>query len=71
MGSSPVLIENMSKGTECTSSLPLAQPSHSQTKLFSNLYTREPHYVRANNLYGNSAVKVSFVVMNTGHKLSP
>ena len=49
----------------------LHQPSHSQAKLFWNLFRGEPHYIRLNNLNGNSAVKVSFVVMNTDHKLSP
>lgn len=48
----------------------LLQPSRSQAKLFWSLFRGEPHYVRLNNLYGNSAVKVSFVVMNTDHKLS-
>lgn len=45
--------------------------SHSQAELSWNLFRGEPHYVRLNNLYGNSAAKVSFVVMNTDHKLSP
>lgn len=64
-------MKKMSKGIEHIVVLLLLQLSHSQAKLFSDLFRWEPHYVRVNNLYGNSAVKVSFVVMNTDHKLSP
>lgn len=59
------------KGTERVLSLLLLQLSHSQVKLFLCLFRWEPHYIRINKLYGKSAVRVSFVVMNTDHKLSP
>lgn len=71
MGSTPALIENTRRGLDTSLALILLQLSHSQAKLFWNLFRWDLHYVRVNNLYGNSAVKVSFVVMNTDHKLSP
>lgn len=67
----PVLTEKRSKGTKYMFILLLLQCSHSQAKLFSDVFRWEPHYVRANNLYGKSTVRVSFVVMNSDHKLSP
>jgi len=41
------------------------------TKLFQNLFRRDLCYVAANNLYGNTAMKMSLTVMSRDHKLSP
>lgn len=41
------------------------------TKLFQNIFRRDLCYVAANNLYGNTAMKMSLTVMSTDHKLSP
>lgn len=42
-----------------------------QTKLFQNLFRWDLCYVAANNLDGNTAMKMSLSVMSRDHKLSP
>jgi len=42
-----------------------------QTKLFLNLFRWDLCYVAANNLDGNTAMKMSLSVMSRDHKLSP
>lgn len=42
-----------------------------QTKLFQNLFRWDRCYVAANNLYGNTAMKMSLSVMSRDHKWNP
>lgn len=41
------------------------------TEPFQNLFRRDLCYVAANNLYGNTAMKMSLTVMSRDHKVSP